>query len=108
MDGSSNKFVGCQIKFALIVGLLMSLAWTLPVDEEKTSLSAKDDAVNADAAPVVEEIAENGGQLRFPPFNNNNGTGFFEKFGEKFRNKWSSPKTTTTPPTTKPPAGENL
>ncbi|XP_041630471.1 uncharacterized protein [Drosophila kikkawai] len=100
MNGLSNKLVG----LALIVGLLVSLAWTLPVDEEKTSLSPKDDAVNVEPVPVAEEYSVNGGQLRFPPFNNN-GTGFFEKFGEKFRNKWT---TSTTTSTRKPPRGENL
>ncbi|KAH8344347.1 hypothetical protein KR084_010090 [Drosophila pseudotakahashii] len=106
MNGLSNKLFGCQIKFALIVGLLVSLAWALPVEDEKTSLPAKEDAVNneepIEAAPVVED-AENLGQLRFPPFNNN-GTGFFERFGEKFRNKRTT--TTTTTRATKPPAGK--
>ncbi|KAH8288656.1 hypothetical protein KR054_007240 [Drosophila jambulina] len=103
MNGSSNKLVGFQIKFALIVGLLVSLSWTHPVNEEKTALSVKDKAVKTeeliDPVPVVEKDSVNGGQLRFPPFDNN-GNGFFEKFGEKFRNKWNSPKTTTTTTTT--------
>ncbi|EDW55081.1 GM10878 [Drosophila sechellia] len=98
MNGLSNKLIGCQIKFALIVGLLVSLAWTLPVEDDGKPLSTEIDAVNTEqpieAAPVVEE-AENVGQLRFPPFNNN-GTKLFERFGEKFRNKWTTTTTTTT------------
>ncbi|XP_044312928.1 uncharacterized protein LOC123037216 [Drosophila rhopaloa] len=101
MNGSSNKLIGCQIKIALIVGLLVSLALALPVDDEKKTLPAKDEAVNIEAAPVV-EVSEDLGLLRFPPFNNN-GTGFFERFGEKFRNKWTTTTTTTTKPTKTPP-----
>ncbi|XP_041673729.1 uncharacterized protein LOC121529798 [Drosophila eugracilis] len=105
MNGFSNKLIGCQIKFALIVGLLVSLAWTLPVDNEKSPLPAEEDDVTTEefieAAPVVEE-AGNLGQLRFPPFDNN-GTGFFERFGERFRNKWTTTTTTTPPPPPPPP-----
>ncbi|XP_037729588.1 uncharacterized protein LOC119560290 [Drosophila subpulchrella] len=107
MNGLSNKLFGCQIKFALIVGLLVSLAWALPVEDEKTSLAVKDDAGNTaeiiEAAPVVEDGGSLG-QLRFPPFSNNNGTGFFERFGEKFRNKRTTTTTTTT--TTAAPSGK--
>uniref|UniRef100_B3NYN2 GG13237 n=1 Tax=Drosophila erecta TaxID=7220 RepID=B3NYN2_DROER len=95
MNALSNKLIGCQIKFALIVGLLVSLAWALPVEDDRKTLTTQNNAVNTqqpiEAAPVVEE-AENVGQLRFPPFDNNGGK-FFERFGEKFRSKWT-PSTT--------------
>ncbi|XP_043656241.1 uncharacterized protein LOC122622111 [Drosophila teissieri] len=98
MNTLSNKLIGCQIKFALIVGLLVSLAWALPVEDDRNPLPTEINAVNTEqpieAAPVVEK-AENAVQLRFPPFNNN-GTTFFERFGEKFRNKWTTTTTTTT------------
>ncbi|KAH8382594.1 hypothetical protein KR009_004230, partial [Drosophila setifemur] len=106
-----NKLFGCQIKIALIVGLLVSLAWSLPVDKEETSVPVKDEVAATteefiESVPVIEEAANNNGELRFPPFDNN-GTGFFDRFGEKFRNKWTtSTTTTTTTTTTAAPAGK--
>ncbi|KAH8294721.1 hypothetical protein KR018_002189 [Drosophila ironensis] len=103
MNGLSCKLIGCQIKIALVVGLLVSLAWSLPVENSETLTSVEGGSADAEefveGVPVIEETSSVG-QLRFPPFNNN-GTGFFERFGEKFRNKWTSSTTTTT--TTKAP-----
>ncbi|XP_044571531.1 uncharacterized protein LOC123257262 [Drosophila ananassae] len=112
MNGLSSKLFGCHIYFALTIALLMSLAWTLPVENKETTVTFQDETTNTEefieGVPVIEE-SSNHGQLRFPPFNNNESGGFFERFGEKFRNKWnpsSTTTTTTTTTTTRAPAGK--
>ncbi|SPP80197.1 uncharacterized protein LOC117583133 [Drosophila guanche] len=105
MNGRSNNIAGgCLIKITLIVGLLVSLAWTLPVTEESSSTAAP--AIVGDSirtteklpakAELVDAPLDADGQLRFPPDEHD---GFFKKFGQRFKNK----KTTTTAAPMPPP-----
>ncbi|EDW24293.1 GL24069 [Drosophila persimilis] len=113
MNGiSKNLAGGCLIKTALIVGLLVSLASTLPVTEEQSSTAATN--VSAPSIQTTEKLAEGAelvdgpldaaGQLRFPPDGNG---GFFQKFGQRLKNKkttTTTTTTTTTSSTTQPPS----